>query len=149
MRSEAPTPEAFVARCREDKGTRWVHQGRLPGVGLDCTGMANVAAEEVGLPHHAGPIDYELVNARGLLDVLRDILVEVDATAIRPADIVVFRNEFGPPTHIAVVADYPGRPDLLSIIHAATNRGEVVEHRLTLPMRRDIVAAFRFPQFVD
>jgi cell wall-associated NlpC family hydrolase len=39
----------MVLAARECLGTPFQHQGRVPGVGLDCVGVAIYAAREVGL----------------------------------------------------------------------------------------------------
>lgn len=41
-------PAVVVARRLMD--TKYHHQGRLPGVGLDCVGMVIVVAREIGKP---------------------------------------------------------------------------------------------------
>ena len=43
------TAAAIVAAARTAVGTRFRPQGRLPGVGLDCVGVAMLAAEAAGV----------------------------------------------------------------------------------------------------
>lgn len=42
--------EAVVFSARKCLGTPFIHQGRKPGIGLDCAGLLLQVAKELGLP---------------------------------------------------------------------------------------------------
>ena len=128
----------LVQAARGFLGTRFRHQGRLPGQGLDCAGVVVCAARAVGVAVH------DVVGYGRLPD--GDALPRHLATAgckeialddARPGDIYLMRFE-SDPQHLALVTD-------IGILHAYADVGRVVEHRLDDVWRARIVAAFRLP----
>ena len=142
---DAVTPARLLKVAREYLRTPWVHQGREKGVAVDCAGFPKLVGDELGIRTYEAH-DYPRLPNGTMLSILREHLVEIPSDTIRPADLVVLEYA-GEPWHIAIVGDYPGRPDLLTLIHASNVRREVVEHRLDAVMARRIVAAFRVPEF--
>nr|MBL8412736.1 C40 family peptidase [Dechloromonas sp.] len=129
-----------VAAARNLIGTPFRHQGRLPGIGLDCAGLVVVIAHELGIPHRdvagygrrpfQGQLEAVLASQPGLQSVAVADLVEGDLLLMR----------FGrDPQHLAIHAGG-------TIIHAAEEFGKVAEHRLDDTWRRRIVAAYRFTE---
>jgi hypothetical protein len=126
--------DAIVAAARACCGTRFEPQGRLPGAGLDCVGVALAAASAARLrvdvpPYHLGG-DHE---AR-LDDAVRAIGCR-PVSAPAPGDLLVLAP--GPRRrHLAVVV--PG-----GVVHAHAGLGRVVEGPLDPAWR--VVAAWRSP----
>lgn len=119
-------------------GTRFRHQGRVPGRGLDCAGVIVCAARAVGLSGYdaAGygrlPVGHAL---RAHLDAAG--CAEIGLEQVRPGDVYLMRFD-GDPQHLALVTD-------IGILHACGDIGRVVEHRLDAVWRARIVAALRLP----
>jgi cell wall-associated NlpC family hydrolase len=143
--SAAPSPAAAPVRGRDIVrtargflGTRFRHQGRVPGRGLDCAGVIVCAAQAAGL------MVYDVTGYGRLPDgesLTRHLGMagcrEIAATEARPGDLYLMRFE-REPQHLALVTE-------LGILHAYADIGRVVEHRLDEAWRARIVAAFRLP----
>ena len=132
-----------VAIARRYIGTPFHHQGRVPGVGLDCVGVLICVARDLGLVtpdfdvtgYHRQPDGHELMRH------LSAHLEPVAQTDMQPGDIVCVAFDKHP-QHVGIVGDY--RHGGLSIIHAASKHGEVIETRLMFTPAMRFVAAFRF-----
>ena len=131
------TPQEFIVAARGYVGTPFHHGGRLPGVGLDCIGVAVCAAAACGLAHRdvsAYPLrpngqlprelDAQLVRVRG---------------AWRPGDILAMQFE-AEPHHIAI---YTGP----TIIHAYAKARKCVEQPIVQHWRDMTKRVYRFPEF--
>ncbi len=129
---------AFVTAARSTVGTRFLHQGRVPRVGLDCAGLVLYAAAEVGLDPQDFPgrnysrwpvmSDPDRASRRGvwLRDFVANQTREIDPAARQEGTILlfwVFRP--GLPQHLAIVTG----PE--TILHAWYDAGAVVETPLT------------------
>lgn len=127
-----------VAEARACIGTRFRHQGRQPGVGLDCVGLVAVVGRRLGL------VDYDL-TAYGRLPrpgELEGHIAAAGFTPLAPAeavagDVLLMRVE-RLPQHVAIRSDR-------GIIHAWAATRRVVEHGLDHGWRQRIVGAYRFP----
>lgn len=130
-----PCHIAIVAAARDCVGTRFRAQGRTPGLGLDCVGVALAAAAAVGVridpPVYALGGDHE-----GDLDAL---LAAAGCTVVAIAE----------PGDLLAVAPSPGRRHLAvvtpaGVVHAHAGLGRVVEG----PLDPDwmLIAAWRLPQ---
>lgn len=127
--------ERFVAAARACIGTRWVHQGRLPGVGIDCVGLAVVAGAAVGL---------EFVDSGGYSrapdgqSLMRALLA--NGTRVRgelqPGDILAL-SRADIPAHVAI---YTGDG---KIVHAWASIRRVVEHAYDAPWQDCLRGVFR------
>lgn len=129
-----PQSAAIVAAARSCVGTRFRVQGRMPGVGLDCIGVALVAAAAVGIrcvtPRYAIGGDGEAA-----LDVA---LAALGCMAI----------ELPEAGDLVVVAPAPNRRHLgiatsLGMIHAHAGLRRVVEAPVDPCWAR--VGTWRFP----
>lgn len=128
----------IVAAARACLGTPFHHQGRQPGVGIDCAGLVIVAARAAGfdpvdLPGygrrpHGGALESAIAIQPGLDAAPIDDLADGDVLLMR------FKTE---PQHLAIYAEG-------GIIHAYESVGRVVEHRLDESWRARIVSAHRF-----
>lgn len=130
--------DTVVAAARTCVGTRFRPQGRLPGTGLDCVGVALVASAAAGarfeVPAYAlGGDDEARLDAalagQGCARV---------ATAA-PGDLLVAAPAPGR-RHLAVVTPR-------GIVHAHAGLGRVVEGPLDPAWT--VVAAWRFPEPKD
>lgn len=130
--------DGIVKSARACLGTKFRHQGRIPGVGLDCAGLAVVAMRENGVQVR-DLINYGKTPHDGLLKSVLDMqpgLYEIPALDASYGDVLLIR--FGKePTHIAICSG----EDM--IIHAYEPSGFVVEHRIQDEMKSKVVAAYR------
>ena len=130
---------AIITAARECVGTPFRHQGRLPGVGLDCAGLVIHAARKAGFPviDYAGYPDTPFGGTLRKMVEAQPLVVEIPKTDILPGDLLLMRVNTAP-QHLAIVS-YDNR-----IIHAFHNIGKVTEHGIDELMRLKIVAAYRF-----
>lgn len=113
----------IVTAARACLGTPFVHQGRQPGVGLDCVGVAIHALRACGytvtdIPGY-GRTPYGIALAEAI--EAHEFLQRVPDIA--PGDILLMRFE-REPQHIAIAGDEG------TLIHAYEKVGRCVEHRL-------------------
>lgn len=137
--AENVAARAVVTEARTWVGVPWVHQGRSR-CGVDCAGLV----VEVARVTHGNAFDVQNYAAqahdetmRALCDAHMDPLPVGD---LAPGDVVVIR--FANQRHMGIVGDYPA-PGALSLIHANSKVGAVVEHRLDSVWRRLIMAGYR------
>lgn len=117
-------------------GTRYKHQGRLPGLGLDCAGVVVCAARAVGVDvedvtgYAPRPSGLQLVAA------LRAHCAEVHDEPER-GDILVFSWGGDEPQHLAV---FVGEGQ---IVHAYSAARKCVQHGMDAAWRERITNIFR------
>lgn len=131
--------DEVIAAARECIGTPFRHQGRLPGVGLDCAGLGIVAANAAGIDikDFAG---YPRLPFDGMLKKMFDEqpqLKQIDKRDAQPGDVFIMRNSHEP-EHIAIASENG------YIIHSSWNIRKVVEQRLDELLRNRIVYVYRF-----
>lgn len=129
--------DALLATGRSWIGTPWHHQGRLPGVGLDCVGLPVCLAAHFGLPLSDCHDYARLPNPDKLLGHLAENLDPIAAAEARPGDILVFWLRRQRPQHVGVLTDY-------GLLHTHQGVGFVTEHGLGDLWRRRIHSAWRF-----
>ena len=133
------TPDDIIAAARACLGTPFRHQGRLPGVGLDCAGVAVEVARALG----CAPLDvsgYGRTPAAGQLEAVLDAqpdLERVDREDRQPGDILLLRFT-GEPQHLAILTDEG------TMIHSYEAVGTCCEHRLSAVWAARIVRVYRF-----
>ena len=126
-----------VDAARSMLKTPFRHQGRVPGLALDCAGLVVCAATQAGYL----PNDYQgygRTPANGLLESAvesQSFLQRIIGEPIA-GDILLMRFA-GDPQHLAICAGE-------TIIHAWEAVGMVCEHRLDDKWRRRIVGIYRF-----
>jgi NlpC/P60 family putative phage cell wall peptidase len=135
----------IVREARRWIGTPYRHQASCRGAGCDCLGLvrgiwrALYGAEPERLPPYT-PDWAEVAGRETLRDAAMRHLIEIDRTASRPGDVLLFRPDLnGPAKHCAILS----KPD--RIIHAYWGRA-VAETALSRWWRRRQVAAFAFPE---
>lgn len=115
-----------VAAARSHLGTKWMHQGRLPGVALDCAGLVIVVARQLRIVADAWDFNGYAREPDG------SMLERCDALMTRIASpelgAVIVGSVVRRPQHMGILADY--RHGGFSLIHAASDAGKVIEHRL-------------------
>ena len=139
------TRAQIVAEARSWLGTRWQHQGRVKGHGVDCAGLV------IGVAHALGLSDAKVTGygrrpdgftLRALCDAH---MPAVPLEAMRPGDVVlmrIVRDE----QHLGILGEHGG---VLTLIHAHAEKRKTVEHRLDELWRGRITAAYAFPGVSD
>lgn len=132
-------PEAIVAAARAELGTPFRHQGRLPGIDLDCAGLSVVVAGSLGLKYkdrkgypdgpHAGLLESELDDQPCLRRVFRAPLA---------GDLLLFIID-GYQQHLAICAGD-------TIIHAWSQPGCVSENRFSDYWKARLVRVYEFTE---
>ncbi len=138
------TREDIAREARALKGTPFHHQGRLPGVGIDCIGTILVPAHRLGLTD----FDFSGYGRQpdpavmwGVLKTLErsGLIRRIPKEAAIPWDLVVMRAD-DDPTHFAWLTE-------IGILHTRLRRdnqeSKCVEHRLSASLRDKVVAAYR------
>lgn len=138
------TREDIAREARKLKGTPWHHQGRVPGVGIDCVGTILLPPRALGLT------DFEFVDYKrqpdpsSLWAALRELeninlIRKIPVFEAVPWDFVVMRAD-DDPTHFAWLTE-------TGILHTRLRRtgkeSKCVEHRMNQAMRDKIIAAYR------
>lgn len=143
-----PSKSDIVAYARTLKGTPFKHQGRTPGVGLDCIGSL------VAVGRHFDICDYDVKAYSSQPDGF-SLIEELDKCLVAPymgrreddpgpwgvSDVLVFwYNHRSKPRHVAIVT--PGFSTEFGILHTYYNSGEVVEHDFTDWWMKRLVKAY-------
>ncbi len=147
--AESARAARVVTVARRWLGTPYVHQASCRGAGCDCLGLVRgvwrevVGREPVPLPPYSADWG-EVQGAELLWQGARRLLRELPPEAARPGDVLLFRMRAGAVAkHLGILSR--GRPGAAGrFIHAYAGHG-VVESPLSVPWRRRMVAAFRFP----
>lgn len=142
---------AVVTEARTWLGTPFHHQARLKGVGVDCVGLVIGVARSLGLV--APDFDVQpyarLPDGHSLMALATQHLQRLDVPAKAPTlqagDVVVVSFD-ADPQHFGVLGDY--RHGGLSLIHAHSISGRVIETRLMFSPTMKFVAAFALPGVV-
>lgn len=139
------TRAAWVATLLRCEGTRYVHQGRTPGVGLDCVGPLIWAARTLGLK----PADFDINGYSrtpdgSLQPTLDAHLKRCPREALGLGDVVLNAFRLGPPRHVAVIVGEAHGQWLL--LHASSDTGRVQQERLSYERRfYRFVQGYRVP----
>jgi cell wall-associated NlpC family hydrolase len=127
---------AMVAYARSLVGTPFRHRGRSVR-GVDCIGLVVLALRQVGVTTADERLYGRTPEPEGAK--LRQTLVDHFGQPIpelQPGAIVTMQWH-GRPNHVGIVGETPYGE--LSLIHADSKMGAVVEHRLADPWPRRIV----------
>lgn len=126
----------IIEYAREVLGTPFAHQGRVPGLALDCIGLAIHVARRAGF----NPVDVDGYGPQphaGLLEQALDDAEFLDAVALPlPGDILLMRFA-DDPQHVAILTGP-------TIIHSYANAGKVVEHHYSPIWQARTVRGYRF-----
>lgn len=134
----------IVEAARAWLGTPFHHQASLKGVGCDCIGLVRGVAVEQGCV----PADFSLPayartpDGDQLIELADQHMQRIERTAMQPGDVVAVAFDVDP-QHFGILGDY--RHGGLSIIHAHSGHGSVVETRLMFSSAMRFVAAYALP----
>lgn len=119
-------------------GTPYNHQGRVPGVGVDCIGLPILVCKDLGL----GEFDQANYprNPNGTL--LLKIEEVCQTINLQPGALVIFKINVEA-QHCGIVSNYFHGG--LGLIHAWDLADKVVEHRLTKNWESKIVGCYGLP----
>jgi cell wall-associated NlpC family hydrolase len=144
------TRESLVVEADTWKGTPWIHQQSMKGVGADCLGFLRGMARFVGvsdLPFQ----DYMRISDENhaekgwkMIRLLDENLLRLpDKYAARPGDWFAFTDELTKlPQHVAMVRKFEG--GIYQVIHATLNHG-VTFNRLDRRFMNRIHSAYQVP----
>jgi hypothetical protein len=123
------TRAAWVLTLMGYEGTPFQHQGRLPGVGMDCPAPMILAAREHGLVAPSFDVQAYPSEPDGSLQPLLDAhLTRVPREALQLGDVVLNAFRLKKPRHLAyIVGERYGEWELL---HADAVTGRVQVERL-------------------
>lgn len=127
--------EQLLTAARSYIGTPFRHQGRLPGLGLDCAGLVVAAVKECGL-NCDDVAGYGRSPYRGLLEKTlqaQKILQPIADPELGAILLFKIRHD---PQHLALCAGE-------TIVHSYETIGRVVEERLTPFWLDRLVACYR------
>jgi cell wall-associated NlpC family hydrolase len=128
----------FIETARGFLGTPFHHQGRLPGVGLDCAGLVVCAARAHGY-EVADVQGYASTPSQGLFTkALLDHCDPIAQADILPGDLMMFAFK-SEPQHIAIVSGI----NPLTLLHAYAAVRSVVEHHLDAAWQSRLCACYR------
>lgn len=132
-----PLREDIIKAARDCLGTPFVHQGRLPGKGLDCVGLVRWPHVALGFGEEDERRYGMAPDPKRMKQLLEHYLVPIPRDQMKPADILWFRID-GMPTHLAI---YAGK----TIIHALNSGPQrVVEHGFRHPWTQRVAGVFRY-----
>ena len=146
------TRAQVVAEARSYLGTPAHHQGRLPGVGLDCAGLPICVCWELGLkPRSFDVKGYGPIPDGSLQRYCDEYMLRIPRSAMQPGDVILVAWHGGGPQHLGIVVDHPYR-DQLAMVHALGPRkpvgggkARVIETRLMFGRVMQCVAAYSIP----
>lgn len=133
---------AVVAAARECLKTPFKHQGRVPGVGMDCAGLLVYCFKALSADHF-DEFGYPRNPYDGQLEKILDdqpSLSRIDISDVQAGDVLAMRMKTAP-QHIAIhTGIVRGHP---YVIHASELHGCVVEHRLDELWGARVMRAYR------
>lgn len=146
--------QAVIDEARTWIDTPFHHQAALKGVGCDCGGLVRGVGEASGVMSMDRTIwrrfaNYGRVpNPRRMERTLAAFMTCVwrresgGSMPMLPADVLWLEWRHDLPMHLAIVANQGQR---VTIIHALSDIGRVVEHGLTDEWRSRVFAVWRYP----
>ena len=140
----------IVGVARTWIGTPYCHQASCKGVGSDCLGLIRGVWREILGSEPASIEAYspdwaEVTRSEVLLEGLGAHLVPTAANTVRPGDVLVFRMlKHGPAKHLAILADSSFCDASATMIHVYSGHATREVH-LSVPWRRRLAGAFRYP----
>ncbi|MBI1313693.1 hypothetical protein GC176_20565 [bacterium] len=137
----------IIEAARSCLGTKWVHQGRVPGQGIDCAGVILYTGKVLGVTDYEPPPYQRNAKWNEFLKHFQLCFEEIQIADVRPGDILVFRQEVFP-CHCGIMTD-PDEQGNLRFVHSYLIRHKVVEERYSNEWRTLTRAAFRYPGVED
>lgn len=135
--------EEIVAAAREAIGTRFHHEGRLVGVGIDCVGLLVHVAKRLSIPHVDVPHYPRVAIDDSLEEILSRSLVKIDPREADAGDVLCFWiRRPQRPQHVAILTPHG------SMLHTYADVGRVVEHVFAPSWAKRVRSAWRYPGVV-
>lgn len=138
------TRAQLIAAARSHLGTRFHHQGRAPGAGLDCIGLVVVSARASGvevldqLEYSRQPDGLSLVDK-----ISKSLDGPFPVESMREGTILLMEFVDGLPQHVGIATD-------IGIIHAIANSPRrVIETRLDATWRSRIISCWELRGLED
>jgi len=144
-------PEAVVAAARALLGTPFHHQGRLPGLALDCAGVVICVARSLGLIDPEFEVNGypRLPDGVSLRRYCDENLVPVTASRVGGVVLVSMARN-ADPHHLGIVVPYVHGGGKLAMVHAESLRHkQVIETRLVFGALMQLQGAYRIPGVED
>ncbi len=127
----------IISAARACLGTPFIHQGRVPGVGLDCAGLIVIAARAAGITLHT-PHAYAYPAAGDqVVDYLGRQLAP--ASCVIAGTVLLFRLG-GQPQHLALATSDS------TMIHAYAPAGRVVETTIGTAWLGRLIGIYTFTE---
>jgi cell wall-associated NlpC family hydrolase len=138
--------DQFLAAVRSYVGTPYRHQGRQPGLWLDCPGPLICAAWETGIKPRSWDVTGYARTPDGtvLQGLCEEHMQAITLAEAEPGDAVLVRFQQGRPQHLGILID--ATPSRRWWIEAEGERYKrVLESRLMFDRRTILVGAYRVP----
>lgn len=139
--------DLVISAARSCLGVKFLHRGRNPAVGLDCSGLVLYAFTHGGWTPQAPELTLDstypwLADKTAMLTALQAECDEIALDELEVGDIVFMSNaETGEGRHMAIVTSV-GEGGIY-IIHTSYPLRRVVEHRVDAEWMAHIRTAFR------
>jgi cell wall-associated NlpC family hydrolase len=128
--------EQILTAARSWLGTKFHHQGRKKGVGVDCIGLIVGVAAELGL-QPPDRLDYARQPDESDLQIA--LATNLQRGRLQVGSVALFSID-GRAQHVGIITDYQG----LGVIHAYIQARKVVEHVLDDEWKKRIISTFSF-----
>ena len=129
----------IIELAREMLGTPFVHQGRVPGVGVDCGGVLECVWNKLPCYPRVSVTSYGRVpHQRAMTAVLDKYFERIAIGAAGLGDVIHIAWVRNIPQHVGILTD-------IGIVHAYAYAKRVVEEPLEQAWRGKVRAAYRFP----
>lgn len=134
--------QQFVDTSREYLGTKFHHQGRVKGVGVDCVGLLVCGLRDTLHREIPDVVAYSLrPDGVVLKDILDKNLTKIEFTDLTIGDIILFNFDSVAPQHVAIVSNV----NPLYILHAYSVARKVTEHVLDSTWKNRVVQCYSVP----
>lgn len=133
----------IVSEARTHIGTPWVHQGRTPGLALDCAGLLIVVARSLELVGQDFDINgYSRIPDGTMLRWCDEHMQRLPDIELGAALVLATKDE---PQHMGIVGDYLHGG--WSLIHScnAAKPPRVIETRLMFASNLKLRGIYRMP----
>jgi len=133
--------ESIVREARAQIGTPFRHQGRIPGVALDCVGLLVVVGRGCGLRVADETTYPRETDGEVLRRCLEAVCRRIPVRGVEPGDILIFLRGASL-WHAGIVT----KQDPLTMVHAWArfSRSRVREEVVSGPWRARIESAWRY-----
>jgi len=137
-----PSNAEIVASARGMVGTKWRHQGRVPGVALDCAGLIVCVGKELDCMYYDST-GYQRESApEGFVQYFREHGKEIPLARMHAGAVLVL-TDHKYPCHCGIIGS---NAHGLTLIHAYAFRRRVIEEQLTREWIMRAVGCFEYPR---